>query len=317
MGTDPVLADHIKAQGPPLEGTSVLKWFIGLYTARFPIKMTLRIWDCFLNEGIEVIHRVGLNLLKRNRVKLLKSEDYEMIITEVQAIGRRGVAYVKSEDKSYEVTLLNVREDPKAKYHVLLDNGQTDKNATEFKPKETNPREINMLITECQTFSIPIARHSCWGTNTPAVERFQLPAGKLHVNWKTASNKGWTTENLLSRVKHERGKQRVLFSFRKANARLFKNKKKYFYYCDENGTYCPEYMEALQAICRQVDFKGNDELGRQLAKVRKPKEHLHDIVPPRAGHAGLFGAPSASMASGARRRLLSPPLLSLAEECSD
>jgi len=45
-----------------------------------PLELTLRIWDIFFIEGIKILYRVGLAILKLNEKVLLKS-DFEGITT--------------------------------------------------------------------------------------------------------------------------------------------------------------------------------------------------------------------------------------------
>jgi len=48
------------------------KWFMTLFTYNFPFEAVVRIWDVFLNEGIKIIFRVGLQCLKNDEEKFLE-----------------------------------------------------------------------------------------------------------------------------------------------------------------------------------------------------------------------------------------------------
>merc|ERR1711977_815808 len=40
------------------------KWFITIFCYDFPFNIVLRIWDCYLNEGIKFVFRFGITLIK-------------------------------------------------------------------------------------------------------------------------------------------------------------------------------------------------------------------------------------------------------------
>ncbi|CAN6448707.1 unnamed protein product [Victoria cruziana] len=48
------------------------QWFITVFTYSFPFSLALRIWDVFLQEGVKIIFRVGLALLKYCHDNLVK-----------------------------------------------------------------------------------------------------------------------------------------------------------------------------------------------------------------------------------------------------
>lgn len=67
----PRLHEHFQEENViPLLYSS--KWFITLFTYNFPFEAVVRIWDVFLNEGIKIIFRVGLQCLKNDEEELLK-----------------------------------------------------------------------------------------------------------------------------------------------------------------------------------------------------------------------------------------------------
>eukprot|EP00617_Octactis_speculum_P007906 CAMPEP_0185775408 /NCGR_PEP_ID=MMETSP1174-20130828/81939_1 /TAXON_ID=35687 /ORGANISM="Dictyocha speculum, Strain CCMP1381" /LENGTH=228 /DNA_ID=CAMNT_0028462971 /DNA_START=131 /DNA_END=817 /DNA_ORIENTATION=- len=56
-------------------------WYLTLFTSSFPFDMVTRVWDCFLNEGFKVIHRVALALLKCFQAELLSQEFEDVLHT--------------------------------------------------------------------------------------------------------------------------------------------------------------------------------------------------------------------------------------------
>jgi len=68
----------------PIEPLTV-KWFLSLYVNTLPAQTVLRIWDCMFNEGIKVIFRAGLALLKINQKSILKSSDMSDLMEKLQA----------------------------------------------------------------------------------------------------------------------------------------------------------------------------------------------------------------------------------------
>ena len=66
------LSKHLDSQGvePLLYMTS---WFLTMFTTSLPWGLVLRIWDIFYFEGIKILYRVGLGILKISKVTLLES----------------------------------------------------------------------------------------------------------------------------------------------------------------------------------------------------------------------------------------------------
>ncbi|GAB2299881.1 hypothetical protein Dimus_033931 [Dionaea muscipula] len=48
------------------------QWFITVFSYSFPFHLALRIWDVFLNEGVKIVFKVGLALLKNYHDDLVK-----------------------------------------------------------------------------------------------------------------------------------------------------------------------------------------------------------------------------------------------------
>lgn len=79
----PRLSAHLAANGvaPELYAT---KWFIALYSSTLPIATVLRIWDAFFCEGVKVLHRVGLALLKICEARLLACTEQHHLLLVIQ-----------------------------------------------------------------------------------------------------------------------------------------------------------------------------------------------------------------------------------------
>ena len=46
-----------------LTNPCIVKWFSTLFVNSFPLETTLQIWDAFLCDGIDVLHRIALVIL--------------------------------------------------------------------------------------------------------------------------------------------------------------------------------------------------------------------------------------------------------------
>ncbi|KAI3794040.1 hypothetical protein L1987_36665 [Smallanthus sonchifolius] len=59
----PKLGEHFtqEAINPSMYGS---QWFITVFSYSFPFHLVLRVWDVFLNEGVKIVFKVGLALLK-------------------------------------------------------------------------------------------------------------------------------------------------------------------------------------------------------------------------------------------------------------
>eukprot|EP00164_Ancoracysta_twista_P007120 GFYU01010055.1.p1 GENE.GFYU01010055.1~~GFYU01010055.1.p1 ORF type:complete len:400 (+),score=74.13 GFYU01010055.1:145-1344(+) len=59
----PQLSMHFEANGITTD-MFASQWFITVFTYNFPFATVIRVWDIYLNEGIKMVFRVGLGLLK-------------------------------------------------------------------------------------------------------------------------------------------------------------------------------------------------------------------------------------------------------------
>merc|ERR1719235_1049723 len=75
----PLLYNHLAQQG--VEPTMYAsQWFMTVCIYNFPFSTVVRVWDIFLAEGVKIIFRIALALLKLNQEVLL-SESFEQIIS--------------------------------------------------------------------------------------------------------------------------------------------------------------------------------------------------------------------------------------------
>ena len=57
--------------------TYATQWFMTLFCVSLPFKAVVRIWDSFFVEGLKIIYRVGLAIIKDNEKAILKSKSFE------------------------------------------------------------------------------------------------------------------------------------------------------------------------------------------------------------------------------------------------
>merc|ERR1712222_236036 len=74
----PLLFNHLVQQG--VEPTMYAsQWFMTVCIYNFPFSTVVRVWDIFLAEGVKIIFRIALALLKLNQEALL-GESFEQIL---------------------------------------------------------------------------------------------------------------------------------------------------------------------------------------------------------------------------------------------
>lgn len=74
----PLLYNHLVQQG--VEPTMYAsQWFMTVCIYNFPFSTVVRVWDIFLAEGVKIIFRIALALLKLNQEALL-NESFEQIL---------------------------------------------------------------------------------------------------------------------------------------------------------------------------------------------------------------------------------------------
>ena len=89
-----VLKDLIKQKAPDIyqhfelnevEITSLtLNWFMAIFIDSVPFETLLRIWDCFLLEGVKVLFRFALAILIINRESILTRTDTISLMKQIK-----------------------------------------------------------------------------------------------------------------------------------------------------------------------------------------------------------------------------------------
>ena len=59
----------------------IMNWFLQLFVNTLPFHTTLRVWDVFLHEGVKVLFRVGVAIMKELEPKLLATNDFGTLFT--------------------------------------------------------------------------------------------------------------------------------------------------------------------------------------------------------------------------------------------
>jgi Rab-GTPase-TBC domain/FYVE zinc finger len=75
----PKVFDRLKELEVPLQPLT-LNWFLCLFINTLPLETTLRIWDCVFNEGVKILFRAGLTLLKLSEPLILQARDFEQLL---------------------------------------------------------------------------------------------------------------------------------------------------------------------------------------------------------------------------------------------
>merc|ERR1712057_71851 len=105
----PLLYNHLSQQG--VEPTMYAsQWFMTVCIYNFPFSTVVRVWDIFLAEGVKIIFRIALAVLKLNQEALL-NESFEQILQTL----RRAPSRVESD------TLIMVALSIKLKNKMLKD----------------------------------------------------------------------------------------------------------------------------------------------------------------------------------------------------
>jgi hypothetical protein len=59
----------------------IMNWFLQLFVNTLPFHTALRVWDVFLHEGVKVLFRIGVAIMKELEPKLLVTEDFGTLFT--------------------------------------------------------------------------------------------------------------------------------------------------------------------------------------------------------------------------------------------
>ncbi|KIY43819.1 TBC-domain-containing protein [Fistulina hepatica ATCC 64428] len=94
-----VLLDYVRDQIPKLythlEGLSVdlpaicFSWFLSLFTDCLPIETLFRVWDVFMLDGLDVLFRIALAILKNHEGELLACESISAVYVALESMPTR------------------------------------------------------------------------------------------------------------------------------------------------------------------------------------------------------------------------------------
>jgi len=114
----PQLASHFEKVGiSPVFFCS--DWFSTLFSYTFEIELTARVWDIFFLEGMNIIFKLALAILKtsENDLMLLKFEDIIVYLKEkTSTINDVSIIEVADRFASFEETMEKIEEQLEEKY---------------------------------------------------------------------------------------------------------------------------------------------------------------------------------------------------------
>ena len=79
----PRLSAHLEKHAVVAE-LFVTRWFVAIFANALPVETTLRVWDAFLLEGVKVLHRIGLAVLRVAEPRLLACGDQQELLCAIQ-----------------------------------------------------------------------------------------------------------------------------------------------------------------------------------------------------------------------------------------
>ncbi|KAG0695124.1 rab-GTPase-TBC domain-containing protein [Suillus ampliporus] len=86
--TMPKLYMHLTALGVDLPAIC-FSWFLSLFTDCLPIETLFRVWDVFLVDGLDVLFRVALGILRSNEQELLQCESNSAVYVSLENLPTR------------------------------------------------------------------------------------------------------------------------------------------------------------------------------------------------------------------------------------
>ncbi|KZP22612.1 TBC-domain-containing protein [Athelia psychrophila] len=84
----PKLHAHLTDLGVDL-GAICFSWFLSLFTDCLPVESLFRVWDIFLVDGLDVLFRVALGILRSNEVELLACESIPAVYVALENLPTR------------------------------------------------------------------------------------------------------------------------------------------------------------------------------------------------------------------------------------
>lgn len=86
--TMPKLYTHLTALGVDLPAIC-FSWFLSLFTDCLPIETLFRVWDVFLVDGLDVLFRVALGIIRSNEQELLECESNSAVYVSLENLPTR------------------------------------------------------------------------------------------------------------------------------------------------------------------------------------------------------------------------------------
>ncbi|KAF9525807.1 rab-GTPase-TBC domain-containing protein [Crepidotus variabilis] len=84
----PNLHSHLTELGIDL-GAICFSWFLSLFTDCLPVETLFRIWDVFLVDGLDVLFRIALAILRDNEPELLRCESIPAVYVSLESLPTR------------------------------------------------------------------------------------------------------------------------------------------------------------------------------------------------------------------------------------
>ncbi|THH08191.1 hypothetical protein EW146_g9072 [Bondarzewia mesenterica] len=84
----PKLFNHLKQLGIDLPAIC-FSWFLSLFTDCLPVETLFRVWDVFLVDGLDVLFRVALSILRSNEQELLRCESIPAVYVALASLPTR------------------------------------------------------------------------------------------------------------------------------------------------------------------------------------------------------------------------------------
>ncbi|KXN83791.1 TBC domain-containing protein C4G8.04 [Leucoagaricus sp. SymC.cos] len=84
----PKLHSHLTELGIDL-GAICFSWFLSLFTDCLPVETLFRVWDAFLVDGLDVLFRIALGILRRNEQELLSCESIPAVYVALENLPMR------------------------------------------------------------------------------------------------------------------------------------------------------------------------------------------------------------------------------------
>ncbi|KIP11017.1 hypothetical protein PHLGIDRAFT_33581 [Phlebiopsis gigantea 11061_1 CR5-6] len=84
----PKLHTHLNNLGVDI-GAVCFSWFLSLFTDCLPIETLFRVWDVFMVDGLDVLFRVALSVLRNNEQELLRCESIPAIYVALESLPNR------------------------------------------------------------------------------------------------------------------------------------------------------------------------------------------------------------------------------------